>query len=100
MGIVIPPFTASVPSTTSIPSTSAPSNRPRLDDRNVNIQNVSREQPYGMPTLMMANVHNSDSIFDDQGNPFVMHNVCSPLSYSTFSPNPIPLTTNSMNLLR
>jgi len=32
MGTVIPPFTVGVPSTTSMLSTSAPSNRPRLDD--------------------------------------------------------------------
>jgi len=32
MGTVIPPFTTGVPSTTNMPSTSAPSNRPRLDD--------------------------------------------------------------------
>jgi hypothetical protein len=78
MGTVIPPFTAGVPSNTSMPSTSAPSNRPRLDDRNVNIQNVSREQPYGMPTSMMENVHNSASVFADQANPFIMYNVHSP----------------------
>jgi len=78
MGTFIPPFTAGVPSTTSMPSTSAPSNRPRLDDRSVNVQNISREQPYGMPTSMMANVHNSASAFADQANPFTMHNVRSP----------------------
>jgi len=48
MGAVIPPFTAGVLSTASMPSTSVPSNRPRLDDRNVNVQNISREQSYGM----------------------------------------------------
>ena len=84
-----------------MPSTSAPSNRPRLDDRNVNMQNVLREQPYGIPTLTMASVHNSTSVFVEQANPFVMHNVHSPSSSSTFSRNILPpLTTNSMNLLR
>jgi len=83
-----------------MPSTSAPSNRPRLDDRNVNIQNVSREQPYGMPTLMMENVHNSASVFADEENPFTMHNVHSPSSSSIFGRNTLPLTTTSMNLLR
>jgi len=61
MGTFVPPFTASVPSITIIPSSS--SIRPRLDDRNTNVQNLSKEQPYGMPTLMMANVHNSVSAF-------------------------------------
>ncbi|KEH17009.1 hypothetical protein MTR_0054s0240 [Medicago truncatula] len=46
MGTVIPPFTTGVPSTTIMPNSSAPSNRPRLDDRNVNIQNISMEQLY------------------------------------------------------
>jgi len=100
IGTVIPPFTVGIPSTTSMPSTSAPSNRPRLDDRNVNIQNVSREQPYGMPTLMMENVHNSASVFADEENPFTMHNVHSPSSSSIFGRNTLPLTTTSMNLLR
>jgi len=101
MGTVIPPFTAGVPSTTSMPSTSAPSNRPRLDDRNVNVQNISREQLYGMPTSMMANVHNSASAFADQANLFIMHNVHSPSSSSILGGNTLPpLTTDSMNLLR
>ena len=100
MGTVIPPFTTGVPSTTSMPSTSASSNRPRLDDRNVNIQNVSREQPYSMPTSMMANVHNNASVFANQANPFTMHNVHCPSSSSTFGRNTLPLTTDLMNLLR
>ena len=100
MGTVTPTFTASVLSTTSMPSTSAPSNRPRLDDRNVNIQNASREQPYGMPTLMMENLHNSVSVFADQANSFVMHNVHSTSTSCTFGRNTLPLTTDSMNMLR
>ena len=84
MGTVIPPFTTSVPTTTSIPSSSAPSNRPRLDDRNTSMQNLSREQPYGMPTSLMANVHNSVSVFADQANPFTMDNVHRSLSSSIF----------------
>jgi len=75
-------------------------NRPRSDDRNVNIQNVSREQLYGMPISMVANVHNSASIFADQANLFVMHNVHSPSGSSTFGRNTLPLTTYLMNLLR
>ena len=101
MGTVIPPFTAGVPSTTNMPSTSAPSNRLRLDDRNVNLHNISREQPYGMPTSMMANVHNSATVFADQANPFTMHNVHSPSSSSIFVRNTLPsLTTDSMSFLR
>jgi len=100
MGTVIPPFTAGVPSTTNMPSSNAPSNKPRSDDRNVNIHNVSREQPYGMPTSMMENVHNSASVFADQANSLIMHNVHSPSSSSTFGRNTLPLITDSMNLLR
>jgi len=76
MGTVIPPFTACVPSTTS--TQSSPLVRPRLDDRNTSMQNLSREQPYGMPTSMMENVHNSEPAFADQANPFTMHNIHSP----------------------
>jgi len=65
------------------------------------MQNLSREQPYGMPTSMMANVHNSASAFVDQANPFTMHNIHSPSSSSIFGRNTRPtLTTDSMNLLR
>jgi len=99
MGTVIPPFTAGVPSTTSIQSYSLV--RTTLDDRNINMQNVSREQPYGKPTSMMENVHNIASDFADQANSFTMHNVRCPSSSSIFGRNTLPqLTTNSMNLLR
>jgi len=65
------------------------------------MQNLSREQPYGMPTSMMANVHNIASAFADQANPFKMHNIHSPSSSSIFGRNTLPpLTTDSMNLLR
>jgi len=98
MGAVIPTFTAGVPSTTSIPS--SPLVMPRLDDRNTNMQNLSREQPYGMPTSMMENVHNSASVFADQANSFTMHNIHSPSSSSIFGRNTLPPLTSSMNLLR
>lgn len=95
MGTIIPPFTTGVPSTSNMPSTSAPSNRPRLDDRNVSVRNISREQLYGMPTLMMANLHSSAFIFTDQANPFTLHNVHSPSSSSIFGRNTLPpLTTH------
>ena len=99
MGTVIPPFTIGVRLTTSTRST--PLVRPRLDDRNTSIQNLSREQLYGMPTSMMANVHNSASAFADQANSFTMHNVHSPSSSSIFGQNTLPtLTTDSINSLR
>jgi hypothetical protein len=34
------------------------------------VKNLPREQPYGMPTSMMENMHNSVSAFADQANPF------------------------------
>ncbi|KEH37985.1 endonuclease/exonuclease/phosphatase family protein [Medicago truncatula] len=70
MGTFVPPFTAGVPLTISVPS--YPLVRPRLDDRNTNVQNLLREQAYGMPTSMMANVHNSASAFAEQKNPFTI----------------------------
>ena len=101
MGTVIPPFTTGVPSTIIIPSSSAPSNMPRHDDRNVNMQNVPREQPFGMPNSMMANVHNNASVFVDQASLFTMHNVHSPSSSSIVGRNTLPpLTIDSMNSLR
>jgi len=63
MGTFVPPFTVGVPLTTSVPS--SPLVRPMFDDGNTNVQNLPREQPYGMPTSMMANVHNSPSTFTD-----------------------------------
>jgi len=74
--------------------------RPRLDDRNTNVYNLSKEQPYGMPTSMMANVHNSASAFAEQENPFTMHTIHSPSSSSIFCRSTPPvLTTDLMNLL-
>ena len=79
IGTFVPPFTAGVPLTTSVPS--SPLVRPRLDDRNTNVQNLSREQPYGMPTSMMANMHNSVSAFADKKNPFTTQIVPQVLSF-------------------
>jgi len=78
----VPPFTAGVPSTTSFPSSSLI--RPRLDDRHTNVQNLSKEQTYGMLTSMMANVHNSASAFPEQENLFTTHTIHSPSSSSIF----------------
>jgi len=52
MGTFVLQFSAGIPSTTNIPS--SPLVRPKLDDRNTNVQNLLREQRYGMPTSMMA----------------------------------------------
>ncbi|KEH38136.1 hypothetical protein MTR_2g461890 [Medicago truncatula] len=48
MGTFMPPFTACVPSTTSVPS--FPLVRPMLDDRNISMQNLHREQLYVLTT--------------------------------------------------
>ena len=99
MGTFVPPFTAGIPSTTSVPS--SPLVRPRLDGRNTNVKNLPREQPYGMPTSMMENVHNSASTFANQTNPFTIHTAHSPSSSSIFCRNTLPaVTTDSMILLR
>ena len=66
MGTFVLQFSAGIPSTTNIPSSLFV--RPKLEDRTTNMQNHSREQPYRMPTSIMANVHNSASAFADQAN--------------------------------
>jgi hypothetical protein len=53
-------------------------------DRNTNVQNLPREQPHGMSTSMIENVHNSASAFAHQANPFTIHNAHSPSSSSIF----------------
>ena len=99
MGTFVALLTAGIPSTTIVPS--SPLVRPRLDGRNTNMQNLPKEQPYGMPTLMMENVHNNASTIADQANPFTLHNTHSPSSSSIFGGNILPaLTTDSMRLLR
>jgi len=79
MGTFVPPYIAGVPFSTSVPSSPLPSVRLRLDDHNVGMQNLSREQAYGMPTSMMANIQNSASVFADQENPFTIQNAHNPL---------------------
>jgi len=110
METFVPPFIVGVPSTSNIPSSLLI--RPKLDDRNTNVQSLSKEQPYGMPTSMMEqpygmqtsmmeNVHNSVSTFAEQANSFTTHTIHSPSSSSIFGRNSPPvLTTDSMNLLR
>ena len=99
MGTFVPPFTTGVPSTTNIPCSSLIS--PRLDDRNTNVKNLSKEQLYGMPTSMMANVHNRVSSFADQENLFTTHSIHSPSSSNIFGGSTPPvLMIDSMSLLR
>jgi predicted transcriptional regulator len=101
MGNFVPPFTYGVLLSTSVPSSPLPSVRLRLDDRNVSLQNLSREQPCGMPTLMIENIQNNASMFADQVNPFTMHNAHSPSSSRIFGRNCLPaLSTESMRSLR
>ena len=54
----MPPFTVDVPVSTSVPTSPNPQAMTRFDDRVINTHNFSRDQPYNMPTSMMANSHN------------------------------------------
>jgi len=49
--------------TTSIHISPYPQVRARLDDLFITMQNLSREQPYGMPNSKMASLHNNASTF-------------------------------------
>ena len=60
MGTFVPPFTAGVPVSTSIAASSYPQFRDRSDDRITSMPNFSREQPYGMPTSLMTNLHDKE----------------------------------------
>jgi hypothetical protein len=101
MGIFVPPLTAGIPVSTSIPKSPHPKVRARLDGRFITVQNLSREQPYGMPTSMMANLHNIASTFADHANSFTSYNTHSPSSSSIFDRNAPPtLTIESMISLR
>jgi hypothetical protein len=80
----VPPFTAGAPMSTSIPSSPNPQVRARFDDRFINMQYLSREQPYSMPTAMMENLHNDTFAFTDHANPFAPFNTHSPSSSSSF----------------
>jgi len=88
-GTFVPPFTAGVPVSTSIPAFRNTQVRARFDDRFVNMQNLSKDQPYGMPTSMMANFHNN-STFTENANPFTLFNAHSPSSSSFFGKNAPP----------
>jgi len=55
----VPPFTAGVTVSTSVPTSPHPQVRPRIVDRFITMQSLSREQPYGMTTSMTTNFHNN-----------------------------------------
>jgi len=59
IGNFVPPFTAGVHVSTGIPISPHPQVRARLDDRFKSKKNLSREQPYVMPTSMMTSLHNN-----------------------------------------
>jgi hypothetical protein len=99
MATFVPPFTTSVPVSTNVPV--SPQVRPRLDDTFITMHNLSREQPFGMPTSMMASLHNNASLFADPANPFTLYNAHNPSSSSIFGLNALPtLTTKSKISLR
>jgi len=84
MGTFVPLFTAGELVSTSVPTSPHPQVRPRLDDRYITMQNLSREQPYGMATLIIENLHNNVSASADHVNPFMPFNRHSPSSSSVF----------------
>ena len=97
MGTFVPPFTAVRPVSSSILISPNPQVRARLDDRFITMQNLSREQPFGMPTSMMASLHYNTSMFAEPANPFTPYNAHSPSSSNIFGRNAPPaLTTESM----
>jgi len=98
MGTFVPSFTAGVPVSTSIPASPNPQVRDRFDDRDLNMQNFSKDEPYGIQTSMMENLHNNH-VFIGHENPFTPFNTHSPSSFSIFGINAPPaLTTKSMML--
>jgi len=100
MGTFVPPITASVPVSTSVLTSPSLQVRTRFDDRVINTQKFSKDQPYGMPTSIMANLHNNRA-FTEHANPFTPFNSHSPSSSSVFGINAPPaLTIESMMLFR
>jgi len=99
MGTFVPLFTSGVLVSTSVPI--SPQVRPRLDDRFITMHDLSRKQPFGTPTSMMASLHTNASMFADPANPFTLYNAHNPSSSSIFCRNAPPtLTTESMMSLR
>jgi hypothetical protein len=69
--------------------------------QNFNMPMINREQPYGMPTSMMASLHNNASTFAYHAIPFTPYNAISPSGSSVFGQNAPPtLIKESMISLR
>jgi len=65
------------------------------------MQDLTREQPYGMLTSMIASLYNNASTFADHANPFTSYNTHSSSSSCIFGRNAPPaLTRESMISLR
>jgi len=92
MGTFVPPFTARVPVTTSVPTSPNPQVKTRFEDRLINIENSSRDQPYGMPTSMMEKLHNIPA-FIEHANPFTPFNTHSPSISCGFGRSALPAFT-------
>ena len=100
MGTFVPPFTVGVPVSTNVPTSRNPQVRARFEDRVINMNNFSKDQSYGMPTSMMANLH-SNPAFTGHANPFTPFNTHSSSSSSVFGRNAPPtLTTESVMLFK
>jgi hypothetical protein len=100
IGTFVPPITTGVPVSTSVPTSPNPQVRTRFDDRVLNMQIFSKDQPYIMPASMMENLHNNHA-FTEHANPFTQFNSHSPSSSSVFGRNAPPaLTTKSMMFFR
>jgi len=96
----MPPFTAGVLVSTSVPTSPNSQVRTRFDDMAINTHNSSRDQPYNMPTSMMSNLHNIPA-FTEHANPFTSFNTHSPSSSSVFGRSALPtLTIEFMMLFR
>jgi len=105
MGAFVPPFTTSIHVSTTIPMSPHHQIRARLDYRVITMQNftipmTTMEQPYGMPTSMMASLHNNAFIADNAIS-FTPYNAHIASSYSVPGRNAPPaLSTKSMISLR
>jgi len=87
METFMPPFTTSIHVSTTVPMSPHHQVRARLDDRFIAMQNfimpmTNMEQPYGMPTSMMASLHNNASTFAYYAIPFTPYNANNPLGSS------------------
>jgi len=106
VGAFMPPFSTSIPMSTSIHVSSHAQIMSRLDDRFVAMQKFTmsmtkRNEPYGMPTSMIAGLENNASIFGDSVIPFTPYHANIPSPFSIHGQNtPQTLTTNSLMSLR